>query len=313
MYLLVPHGIVIIMKNKFCRKCGRECKDYEKFCPNCGMNEFVTDDFEETTILNHNSANSNNEQTIKAAPPVQNPQQEHFQQYQPNSFNAGSNNTQLPQKKKGLKGWQIALIVVGVLILAVIGFVAEKTFQNEGYGSNTASDNTFTIGKQNESGAISYSKGDVQDGYYSNEWANIKFKLTEEWPESDENVYSNYENRTTDCGFISLDELSGKQFAVQFEDLSAYVKSYSANDYLKAFAEQLNNQYKNNNIEFDISEIFDINIAGDKYSAIKTHIVHNGMCMYNCCKIVDKHAVIITVSSYDENIIEDTLAQIKEY
>ncbi|MBR2406457.1 MAG: zinc ribbon domain-containing protein [Clostridia bacterium] len=81
-----------------CPICNAEVKETDAFCPNCGT-QFIVQE-----------APSQPAAPVYQQPPVQ----------------------QTPQKKK--TGLIIAIVAVVLLVLAGIGFTAEKLFQSEGYG-----------------------------------------------------------------------------------------------------------------------------------------------------------------------------------
>ncbi len=55
-----------------------------------------------------------------------------------------------------------------------------------------------------------YTKGEILDGVYTNEWAEISFEVTSEWPEGTAADYAEYNGDGTECGFISYIEDEGR-------------------------------------------------------------------------------------------------------
>ena len=51
------YNLIIILKMKYCSKCGAQCEDNEKFCHNCGSSLEVGQNYN-----NYNNNNYNNEQ-----------------------------------------------------------------------------------------------------------------------------------------------------------------------------------------------------------------------------------------------------------
>ena len=187
----------------FCKNCGHQLTDGSAFCNNCGA-----------------AQNAPAPQPAPVAPvasqqpaPVQPPVAPPPMAQMPQGYAPVPNP---PQKKN--KGVLIAIIVVLVIVLAGIGFAAEKIFQNQGYGDgssssaassseekkdesndDTSSDNGSTPaapnGTASEEGVnselnsavetvlpsqtVAFEKGSVINGFYVNNWANIQFSTAQ--------------------------------------------------------------------------------------------------------------------------------------
>ena len=238
---------------KKCSKCNCEVDENTSYCPMCGSSEFYSVDPGATTVLNesmgyppqttYNQPDYSNQQPTQ--PPVysQVPQFQQAMPFQP----------PVAPKKKGLKGWQIALIVVGVFALAGIGFIAQKIFQQQGYGESSKpqtsyfsddNDNSFVEDNDDNSIAskVEYTKGSIsEDGVYTNEWADIKFVMPDGFSNADSSTYSAAENSTTDCGMYFMADDTMSLIYICYEKLPSFPK-YDEESYLDSAMNSIETQ-----------------------------------------------------------------------
>lgn len=261
---------------KYCSKCNCEVEENARFCSNCGSSEFKSIDPEATTVLNDNmgyqpqtSYNQPDYSTQQPQAPVYSQQQvPQFQQQMPFQ-------PPVSPKKKGLKGWQIALIVVGVFALAGIGFIAEKVFQQQGYGDSKKpqssyvdeDNNTFVDDNDNTSESeIEYTKGTLSDdGIYTNEWADIKFIMPDGFSNADSSTYSAAENSTTDCGMYFMADDTMSLVYICYEKLPSFPK-YDEESYLDSAMKSVETQTPDG-ITYETTDRYTTHtIAGYKYT-----------------------------------------------
>lgn len=230
--------------NKQCKSCGIEVPEQARFCQNCGSSDFVTIDNEQTAVLNEN------ENPYKATSSQAN-QNLYDQQ---NTYGQPTWQPPVPQNqpKKKKTGMIIGIVAAVLIVLAAIGAIAEKTFQNQGYGDNSASSSNggynFNIGGTNnssndgeshsESTKTEYTKGTFDGSVYVNEWADIQLTLPSGFSNADSTLYESSENSTTDCGayFISDDTMS--LIYICYEKLPSYPK-YDEKGYLDSAMQAL--------------------------------------------------------------------------
>ena len=241
---------------KYCSKCNCEVEENARFCPMCGSPEFTSVDSEATTVLNENMG----------YPPQPHYNQPDYSAQQPSQPQTSVNSQQVPQfqqavpfqppvaqKKKGLKGWQIALIVVGVIAFAGIASIVVKVFRQQGYGdspkpqtsyfsedngNNSVEDN----GDNFAASKIEYTKGTLSDdGIYTNAWADIKFVMPEGFSNADSSTYSNAEDSTTDCGMYFIADDTMSLVCILYEKLPDFPK-YDEESYLDAVMESIETQ-----------------------------------------------------------------------
>lgn len=200
--------------NKQCKACGSNMPNDAKFCQVCGGSDFIISNSTQQSNINNNSI----------------------------SYQQDYNQNQ-PKKKK--TGMIIGIIAATLVVLAAIGMLAEKVFQNQGYGNNNDSGNKDGYGlnigdninssddssSYDEPVKLYYTKGAFDGAVYVNEWADIKFALPEGFSNADSATYSAAENSTTECGayFIADDAMS--LIYISYEKLPTF-PVYDEEEYL---------------------------------------------------------------------------------
>lgn len=215
--------------NKQCKACGSNVPADARFCQACGGAEFITNDVP-TNQPAYNQSQYNQQ------PPVNQTWQPPVPQNQ-------------PKKKK--TGLIIGIVAAVLIVLAVIGMVAEKAFQDQGYGDNTGNngDYSYNIGgtngntdnssSENEQ-KLYYSKGNFDGSIYENKWADIKFALPEGFSDADTATYMAAENSNTECGmYFMADDTMGLIY-ICYEKLPTF-PVYDEEEYLDSAMKSLQN------------------------------------------------------------------------
>lgn len=184
--------------NKQCKNCGSNIPGDAKFCQMCGGSDFVNVDFSKQTIFNQNMTN---------------PQQTNSGWQPPIPKDASK------KKKTGLV---IGIVVAVLIVLAVIGMVAEKAFQEQGYGDAYNDESNMTSDSEQLPDKIYYSKGEFDGSVYTNNWANLKYVLPEGFSNADLATYSAAENSNTECGFYFMADDTMSLIYVSFEKLPSF-------------------------------------------------------------------------------------------
>lgn len=210
--------------NKQCKACGSNVPTDAKFCQVCGGSDFIINNVASSRpTYNQNSAVNQTWQ-----PPV--PQDK-------------------PKKKK--TGLIIGIVAAVLIVLAVIGMVAEKAFQEQGYGDNTGNngDYGYNIGESNgttdnssseNEEKLYYSEGTFDGSVYENKWADIKFALPEGFSDADSATYSAAENSNTECGmYFMADDTMGLIY-ICYEKLPTF-PAYDEEEYLDSAMKSLQN------------------------------------------------------------------------
>lgn len=215
--------------NKQCKACGSNVPADARFCQVCGGAEFITNN----VPINQPAYNQSQ---YNQQPPVNQTWQPPVPQNQ-------------PKKKK--TGLIIGIVVAVLIVLAVIGMVAEKAFQDQGYGDNTGNngDYSYNIGGSNgntdnssskNEEKLYYSKGNFDGSVYENKWADIKFALPEGFSDADTATYMAAENSNTECGmYFMADDTMGLIY-ICYEKLPTF-PVYDEEEYLDSAMKSLEN------------------------------------------------------------------------
>ncbi len=199
--------------DKKCKVCGSTVPNDAKFCPNCGGSDFFT-----------NTPNLNQ--------PIYN--QNQYNQ-QPSANQAWQAQVSQNQPKKKKTGLIIGIVVVVLLVLAAIGFFAEKALQNQEYDGSD--DYSYDSGDSTNDGyeeipdKLYYSKGTFDGSVYENKWADIKFSLPEGFSDADVATYSAAENSNTECGMYFIADDTMSLIYITYEKLPTF-PLYDEEDYL---------------------------------------------------------------------------------
>ena len=215
--------------NKQCKACGSNVPADARFCQVCGGAEFITNNVPTNQpVYNQNQYNQQ--------PPINQTWQPPVPQNQ-------------PKKKK--TGLIIGIVAAVLIVLAVIGMVAEKAFQDQGYGDNTGNngDYGYNIGESNgttdntsseNEEKLYYSKGNFDGSIYENKWADIKFALPEGFSDADTATYMAAENSNTECGMYFMSDDTMGLIYICYEKLPTF-PVYDEEEYLDSAMKSLEN------------------------------------------------------------------------
>ena len=253
---------------KTCPNCNSTFPDTENFCASCGT-------------------------PLQASQPQQYTAPAQPQQYaQP----------QQPAQKKKNKSKTIAIVAVVLIILAVIGSVAQKTFQQQGYGQsdNDAVVNNYDDNNDNDNNdsasEITYTKGTFDGTVYTNEWADLKFDATTDWVNASADMYANFEGEeSVECGVMLIDSYNTKQVIVCFEDLGGV--SITAEEYLSNASGAMQQAYTQQNLTSTFSTAYDTTIAGETFVAQTVTFAESNLVVITSARIIGDHAVYITATA----------------
>lgn len=209
---------------KQCKSCGSNVPNDAKFCQACGGSEF---------IINNSTTNQ----------PTYNQQPSSNQTWQP----------PVPQNrpKKKKTGLIIGIIAAVLIVLAGIGFVAEKVFQDQEYSDNIGNDGDYSYNFDESNNTINnnyeetpeklyYSKGTFDGTVYENKWADIKFILPEGFSDADLATYSAAENSNTECGMYFMADDTMSLIYICYEKLPTF-PVYDEEKYLDSVMKSLEN------------------------------------------------------------------------
>lgn len=202
----------------------------------------------------------------------------------------------------------VTIIIISV-ITTLINYASE---QSEKQKQSEAFNNFVSNVEQDE---IEYTKGSVdEDGLYTNEWANLTFNVSSDFPQGDEELYNQLESYNTDCGYASLNYFTGKQFCLYF--VNTFGLSTEIDDYVTDLSSEIIQQFKDMDINTDeyltVSEIFDYKIAGENYRTIEIFSKVNNNYMYYCMRKQDERICMFFVADSNKEAIESTLNSIEK-
>ncbi len=295
---------------KYCPNCGTAAEDNAVFCTQCG-NHFAPAPQQaapEQPVYAQQQAAP--QQPVYAQQQAA-PQQPMYAPQQPMYAPA-------PQKKN--RGVFIALIIVIVLLLAVGGFFAFQYFFSDSDKDDRVDrplTSETTPPATNPPVVLGYTKGSIENGYYVNEWANLKIQTSGHWSGLNWDVgtdeaYASYQNASTDCGLILAERYAGYQVAIAFEDLTASNPSISESEYMDIILDGLISVYSSSGIEYSVlSSYWSYNLCGNSYltGGVSLAAGETSFVQVFLTRKLDDHIIFIaltlpTIESADE-ILED--------
>lgn len=290
--------------NKICSRCNTPADVNAAFCQKCGSTEFTS--YEKQSYGGYEQPQIQQE----PIPPV------YQQQFQVPI------NTQ-PQKKSS-SALKIILIILGAIVLICVGMIIAFSFDDdsdvvvddveteyveseEDEEKETESDEEETDTDSNKPTRpsvelkVEYTEGEIVDGAYYNEWANLYIPASSSLPIAEEVYFTTFENSTTDCGYVTMNMTTGTSGAVCFEDLSSQTAVKNAEDYIDLLESVTTTVYA------EAIEISDersvVTIAGEEYTTFTcTH--SSGLLMRYYIRILDGYAVAIFASGVNEDAID---------
>ena len=253
---------------KTCPNCNSTFPDTENFCASCGT-------------------------PLQASQPQQYTAPAQPQQYaQP----------QQPAQKKKNKSKTIAIVAVVLIILAVIGSVAQKTFQQQGYGQsdNDAVVNNYDDNNDNNNEdstpKYAYTKGTLDSVSYTNDWANLRLDIPADWTDAPAEMYATFAGEpSVECGAILVDNSNTKQMLIAFEYLND--ADVTADDYLDIYTSTIPDLYAQQNLTATLSPAFDAPIAGETYRAQAVTVTESGVTTIYAVRVIDNYAISITATA----------------
>lgn len=242
---------------KTCINCNNLEPDSSKFCSNCGGSYF------------RDEYSTNNNENV-------------FQTNQPFLTDDSIRETNQRKKKK-----MFSMLGVLSLILIVLVFATAIKVTHD---SKKMSDTTLTY-----SDTTSFSTGNINNNIYSNEWADIKFDMQDNWSEVSNQQYESYEDEITTCDFYA-ENSDGSQLAILLIDMSKddtfnYTESTLIEEFSAGAASGMNNSAT--------SEVM-YQLLGNQlylYTDITGKINGNETCITTYVRMIDDHAIVINITS----------------
>ena len=273
---------------KQCKACGANVPADARFCQACGGSEFIS-----------NNAPTNqpayNQNQYNQQPPIN-------QTWQ----------SPAPQKRPKKTGLIVGIVVAVLIVLSVIGIVAEKALRDQEYGDNTGNNSDYSYnsgesGSSNENpGKLYYSKGTFDGSVYENKWADIKFALPEGFSDADLANYMAAENSNTECGvYFMADDTMGLIY-ICYEKLPTF-PVYDEKDYLDSAMESLDNV---SGITYKTPDTYSTaNIGGYTYAKAECEFNNGNGDFVNTFYVrkLDNYMIVISVmginSGYNDALV----------
>ncbi len=120
--------------------------------------------------------------------------------------------------------------------------------------SSSRQDDTSAANSTDTPETMPFSYGSIENNVYSNQWANLRFDMGENWVEAPQEAYDTYYTDTTSCDFYCVNAKS-HLIAVVFTDISSmweidlYSDADLMQDYIEVFIEQLGEPVSQNTEE----------------------------------------------------------------
>lgn len=225
---------------KICPNCNNAVGDSAIFCHKCGL------------------------RIVMQNPTTNYPQQP---QYNYDSTQLKFQNTpQTPSKNKNI-GMIIGIAVVVLIVLAFIGSVAEKVFQEQGYGDDSVNslinDSTNATTDDNASNMMDYDKGSLKDGWYINDWANMRFDING-WTLATDDMLAVFErNSKIECGLLINNEKTDATMFILFENLNG--QTMSETEYINI----IKNNFIMSNPDVEVNDGYTTKIANKDFQTLK--------------------------------------------
>ena len=196
-----------------------------------------------------------------------------------------------PTEIKGkIKAWQIIVIALGCIALIAAGILAVK--------------NILSV--------KSYSSGEMAEGVYTNDWAELKYVVPDGHTDITAEESQYYNDGYSDLGFCVVHETRGASVTIEYQDLGntrRYSEREGMDDYLDGYAESFKEQF---GVEPTISQYFDYTVAGKSYVTAKIDFGEYGI-EYDCIRFEGNYAIVITVCAESEDEVKALLSGFEYY
>ena len=195
-----------------------------------------------------------------------------------------------PTEIKGrVKAWQVILIALGCIALIAAGIFAVKSILS----------------------VKSYTKGEIVENVYTNEWAELKFVIDGGFSDVTAEEAQYLEDQYSEVGFIAYDESSGYSISVLYYHIgntNGYSEKEGMDDHLLGYADG----FEDIGITPTISEYFQYSVADKAYTTAKIDFESLGV-EYKCIRYEGEYAIIITVIAPTEEEVKSIISKFEHY
>lgn len=218
------------VQKKRCYNCKTIVDQNINFCPDCGNNQFEWVDKDITMQL----------------------RTEHSPWYNQEVSNTTREQNKIEEKRSN----KLKIIVITMILIIIVGSLFAILMS---FFSNNDADIS------NQGPKVEYTKGELVNNVYYNEWADIKVSIPEGYSNATEDEYSNSTDEVSDCLLIFY-EPSGDNMIISAQDISSY-PNISVDAYLDGIMQ---------NMENDVSIVFGLENVDITYWVNKERIQLHG-------------------------------------
>ena len=150
--------------------------------------------------------------------------------------------------------------------------------------------------------SYSFEKGSLLSNVYTNNWANLKFELSDGWQNGEASEYASYETTANSyCGLAANKQTGATltQLDIAFEELTGINSTLTVSQYIDTIKPMFETQYSNMGITVEIGEIYNQTIANETYSSFVINLSNLGIQHINVRKL-DNYIVLINVTTSDK-------------
>ena len=140
--------------------------------------------------------------------------------------------------------------------------VTETVSSNSMANNSTNGNQDFLENPTNESNKVDYNKGYRSGEWYVNDWADMRFFISDNWEQGTDTMYEIFEIDTdVDCGLLLHDNDTETTLLICYEKLNG--QDVSISDYLDTVTSKLVENPKNN-----FSDVYTLDIANKQFQTI---------------------------------------------
>ena len=245
---------------KVCKKCGNVVNDDIKFCPECGDNMSAP-----VTPQNQFTAENNYQ-----------PRQYGVPEYEPMPVYNAPEEPQKP-KKSGFRRFLsvILKIFLAFFVVMLIAILSAVLSDDDDKLSEYSYDNAVI------SNSIPFTTGEITDGVYTNEWANLKYTIPEGyarlWDNEVDYIAEGEIHQNT--GFYLVN--GGNVLALFFENYDFSLYYADAKDYLEYLCDdEFKEEFASDGFEVEISEAKTMQSAEREFVYCHAKIFNDEGCYY---------------------------------
>lgn len=138
----------------------------------------------------------------------------------------------------------------------------ETDINNSIANNSTNGDRDFIENSTNGSNKVDYNKGYMSGEWYINEWADMRFFVSDNWEQGTDEMYKIFEiDVDVDCGLLLHDDSTETTLLISYEKLNG--QAVSSSEYLDVVTSKLVEKPKNT-----FSDVYTLNIANKQFQTV---------------------------------------------